>query len=91
MYSFEDEGYVGEELTGGLWPQTPTAWFASEMPTALAPRFGPFSLDGICIVTTTALTAPAAEHVRTPTQQGSLLSALWVFVALNSLYCGLDG
>ena len=38
---------------------------------------------------TTASTALAAEHDRTPAQQGSLLSALWVFVTLNYLYCDI--
>ena len=38
---------------------------------------------------TTPSTAPATERARTPTQQGSLLSALWVFVTLNYLYCDI--
>lgn len=48
----------------------------------------PLTLDGIRIVKT-ASTALPTGRARTPLQQGSLLSALWVFVTLNYLYCDI--
>jgi hypothetical protein len=38
---------------------------------------------------TTASNAAVTQHARTSTQQASLLSALWVFVTLNYLYCDI--